>query len=629
MGGWAAQAPAILSALAILVLPGLPAALCLRARGVLRLGAAIVLSLAIVAVASFAAPLLGLRWSPLPIAIVAAVVTMIAALLRWLGRMDTREVPERTGWGTWASLGIAFLGWVAILLVGINGVDHPSQLYDGLFHLNAVEFISQTGDASPLHMTMIVPGEATAFYPTLWHAVVSLVVPVSGTVVAATNVVTIAVVALIWPVALACVTTVVFPTRPSAAAWAPLVAFGFSVFPLGFLNWGVLYPNLIGTALVPLFLTAVVRAFHRGESWTQHTLWIFVALAAAGATGVGHPSALLAGIALTTPFLIWRAWMAWRTAGRAGRIILGTAVLIGLVALAVIWLRANVTTNEWLPTQTMAQAFGEVAFLSPVARTAGFLLGPLAAIGVWRVVKDRSWWILVSYAVSIGFFIAAAWLPILPLRSAIVGVWYDDTTRVGALIALWGLPLAALGASVVVEWLRRQWREGPRRRAAAIAVVLVLGAASHLPMLRSDISYMRNASFLFTPQSQGLSSDEAALFAEIDSVLDEDSVVLGDPLTGAGLLYAYTGHSVVFPHVTGRYGDDAALLAREFAGGGVEICEAASRLGVTHAIDFGDLEIFPNHWTTFDGLHGLSASPILEEVDRVGDAVLYELTGCE
>lgn len=627
MAGWIGQAPALLVAIAIIVLPGLPAALCLRASGLQRLGAAIALSLAIVATASVVAPALGLGWSPLPVAIVASIVTAVAAVLRWTGRRVPPVARSRRPL-VWVALGAAFLGWTAILTVGIVDPSHPSQLYDGLFHLNAVEFIIQNSDASPLHMTMVTPGASSAVYPTLWHAVVALVVPVSGGVVTATNVVTVAVIAVIWPVALACLASIVFRAHPAAAFWAPLVAFAFSVFPLGFLNWGVLYPNLLGNVLLPLFLAFVIRAFSSGDGPAGRTLWILTAAAAAGASAAAHPSSLLAGVVLVVPFVVWQVLRPWPNASRTRRVLTVSGLLVGFALLVIIWLVANVTTHEWLPGVTMSQALGEVAFLSPVGRSTGLLIGLLAAIGIWRVVKDRQWWVLFAYGVSIAFYLASAWLPLLSLRSLFVGVWYDDTTRVGALLAMWGIPLAGLGAAVVAAWLRARWAAGSRALVVVIAALLVLGAATHLRPLANDVSYMRNSSYFFTSESQGLSSDEAALFEEIADRLDDDDVVLGDPLTGAGLLFAYTGNDVVFPHVTGRYGADAELLARDFATGGPAVCDAITRLGVTHVLDFGDRQLFENHWTTFDGLHHLGDSDLLSEVDRVGDAVLYEVTGC-
>lgn len=625
---WIAQTPALIAALAVLVLPGLPAALFLRVSGLLRLGAAIVVSLAIVATAAIVAPAVGMRWGILPVVIVAAVVTAIAAVLGFLTRGRRQTEVVRTPRGVWYSIAGTALAWAGLLVLGIVSPSHPTQLYDGLYHLNAVEFILQRSDASPFHMTMTNPSAATSFYPSLWHALVSLVVPAAGAIVPATNVVTITVVALIWPVALAVLAAVLFPAHRSAAVWAPVVALGFSVFPLGFLNWGVLYPNLLGTLLLPLFIAFTVTAVISGAAWPQRTLLALVALAAAAATAIGHPAALLGGVALLVPFALWRVAVGWRSAGTGLRVTLAAATIAGLGALAVVWKFANVTTHEWLPTMTMAQALGEVAFMSPVGRSAGFLLGPLAAIGIWRIVKDRQWWILWSFAVSVGFYLVSAWFPILSVRSAIVGVWYDDTTRVGALIAVFGLPFAGLGAAVLASWLRTLRRT---RRSGLLAVAIAaiaLAAASHLPMIYADLSFMRNVSYQFTDDSQGLTTDEADLFETAEEYLDDDSLVLGDPLTGAGLLFAYTGHDVVFPHVTGNYGADASYLARFLVTGTPEVCAAVDRLGVTHAFDFGDRELFENHYTVFDGLHGLADSPILTEVTSEGGATLYEITGC-
>lgn len=629
MTEWIEQSPALLAVLGLLILPGLPVALSVRARGVLRLGIAVVVSLATVAAASLIAPVVGLGWSLLPVILVALVINVVAVALRLVNR-SVRDAPVGTSskW-VWGAVILALCGWTAVVAIGIGGADHPNQLYDGLFHLNAVEFILQNADASSLHMTMATPGEVTAFYPALWHAVVSLIVPVSGGVVSATNVVTVGVVGLIWPVAVASLTSVVFSFRPNAAAWAALASFGFSVFPLGFLNWGVLYPNLLGTVLVPLFVSVVVAAFAPLLGWRDRLLWILVVLAAAGATGLAHPSALLGGIALVVPFVIMRTWTAAREARIFTRVMLLGLLFLGLAALILVWIRANVTTNVWLPSETMAQAVGEVVLLSPVERTAGLLLGPLAAIGVWQIVRMKLWWVLASYGVSIGFYLASAWFPILPLRSLVVGVWYDDTTRVGALLAIWGLPLAGLGAAVVGSWLRARWRTGARRLVTVLATLLAFAAASHLVMLSSDIAYMRGNSFQFNEESQGLSPDEAMLFEKADDALKSDSLVIGDPLTGAGLLYAYTGHDVVFPHVTGRYGSDADILARDFVSGDAAVCDAVARVGVTHAIDFGDRELFENHSSNFEGLHDLAKSPILTEVATIDEAILYEVTGCE
>lgn len=625
---WLGQAPAFVAALALLLLPGLPTALLLRFRGVLVPGAAIVGSLASVGAGSVIAPLLGMRWSLLPVLIVALVMTTIAAAL-WAVKRDRalrlRGADDR--W-VWAGVGAAALGWLLIIVLGVSSASHPSQLFDGIFHLDAVEFILQHGDASPFHMTMVVPGDASALYPTLWHAFVALVVPFSGAVVSATNVVTVVVVAVVWPVALAVLTSVLFPSAPRASAWTPLAAFGFSVFPLGFLNWGVLYPNLIGMLQVPLMLGFVLLAARPRVPWPQRAALVLLAVASVGATAMGHPSAMLAALLLLTPWAAWHGWRGARGHGTQGRLLFTAGAVLAFVAFVGVWRALNVSTGEWLPNTTMAQALGEVALLSPVGRTAGLLIGPLAAIGIWRAARSKQWWILWSHAVAAGFYLVAVWLPILSVRTAIVGIWYDDATRVASMVGVMGLPFAGLGAAVVFDWLRRLRETGYRGHATAVLVAAVLLGATHLVAVWNDISFMRNVSFRFDAESQGLTPDEAALFAKADRILAQDSKVIGDPLTGASLLYAYTGHDVVFPHVSGRYGPDAMLLARSMNTDSPEVCDAVQRLGVDYAVDFGDKELFENYYTTFDGLHDLKDSKILTEVARVGDAALFEVTGC-
>lgn len=625
---WLAQWPAFLAGLALLILPGLPAALLLRLRGAFLLAGSVVCSLASIGGASLIAPVMGVRWSVLPVVLVAVVTAAIAAVLRVVSRGRAVAVSSGASRWAWAALGAAVVVWGLVILLGIKSPSHPTQLYDGLFHLNAVEFILQKGDASPFHMTMALGDTKTTFYPTLWHAVVSLVVPVASSVVAATNVVTVVVIALVWPVALATLARALFPKRPAAAIWTPLLALGFTVFPLGFLNWGVLYPNLIGTIQIPLVLAFVILIGRSGLTRPQRIAIALLSLATAASTALGHPSALLGAVALLIPYAAWRAYEFAGARRRRDRWFVALLGVVCLAVLGIVWNNANVTTNEWLPGVTLAQAFGEAAFLGPVGRATGLLLGALSIAGISAVVRQRRWWILASHGVALAFYLAAAWLPVLYLRSAIVGVWYDDTTRVAALLAMIGLPLAGLGAAEVVAWGRGLHRSGHSRKALALIAVLVVLAATHLTAVRDDLSFMRNVSFRFDDESRGLSAEEAQLFDEADEILDEDDLVLGNPLTGAALLYAYTGHDVVFPHVTGRYSTSAQILARSLNLGEPPACDALEDVGVTYVLDFGDRELFENHYTTYGGLHDLSDLPFLTEAARVGDAVLYEVSGC-
>ena len=165
MATWAGQVPAMLAVLGLLIIPGLPVALCVRARGVIRLGVAIIVSVAVIAAASLIAPVIGLGWSLLPVLLVAVIVSLVAVALRRVGRgSGDRSIGTASKW-VWGAVILAFCGWTTVVAFGVGGADHPNQLYDGLFHLNAVEFILQNSDASPLHMTMVAPETSIRVLP--------------------------------------------------------------------------------------------------------------------------------------------------------------------------------------------------------------------------------------------------------------------------------------------------------------------------------------------------------------------------------------------------------------------------------------------------------------------------------
>lgn len=636
MGDWIAQAPALLAAAALLLLPGAPAAWLIGLRGALLPGGAAAISLATVAVAALLAPLAGVHWSPPAVVALAAVVTAAVALIRWLRRSERPVALGRASVWVFSSLALSAVLWIGATAWGMASPAHPAQHFDVVFHLNAVAFVLDHGSASPVDMTMAAPGAAHSFYPTLWHSLTALIVPLAGGVVAATNVMTLAVVGVLWPAAVLFLAASVWPDRQRTLVAAPLLTLAFALYPLGFLNWGALYPNLLGNALVPVVLGLAVLSARRGARPLWQRILVIVALiGAAGATAVAHPSSLLTALALVLPFAVGRVAVAWRTAGttRAAKVGGTAAVAFGALLLIGVWPSLNVTTNEWMPYESLAQALGEAVALGPVGRPASLLVALLSIIGAATAFRTRSGrWLVGAQLIAAGLFVVAAWLPVLWLRSSIVGLWYDDVVRVGAVLAVAALPLAARGADAVVSRCLTWWRTLPRRaslmRIGAVALVALLVAAPTLLAPRHEVLAMRELSFLASEQSQGLSPDEADLLEEASETLPAGAVVIGDPLTGAGLVYAYTGRRTVFPHIKGVYGPDAALLGTRLREGGPEVCAAVERLGVQYALDFGDRVIFPKYGELYTGLHDLDRSPVLTAIAEEGDATLYRVTGC-
>lgn len=629
---WIGSVPALVFAVALLIVPGLPAAWLAGFRGPLLIATSAVATLAVAAAASIAAPMVHVPWSIIPVLIGSVVLAIVVGLIAGFRR---RERPVISGPG-WVTLVVAAAVWTALLAYGMGRPDNPAQHFDALFHLNAVQYVIDRGDASSFHMTLAYPGRHNVFYPALWHAMTSLIVPVAGGVFEATNLMSIVVCGVLWPAGIMLLTAAVWPTRRLAIRLAPLATLGAMFFPMGFLNWGVLYPNLLGNALVPTVLALVVLVFRSGLPWRMRGALALLTIGAAGACALGHPSSLLLALAMIVPFFIERLIVLWRegTAARWVRIVLTVGLAGAVAVLLAAWLTLGRGWTEWQPNQSPAQAIGEAFLLAPLGRPVAALLVVLVVVGAVAVIRRRSGiWMIGAHLVTVVFFLVAVSMQHQGLRQLIVGLWYADLHRLAANLVVASLPLAAVGAECVLTWGRGWVTEAAGRArigriAAAVVVLAVLGAPQFL-VVRNEARVMTSLSFAADDDVQGLSPDERALFAKAAEIVPDDSPVIGDPLTGAGLLYAAEGVPVVFPHVFGRFGEDATLLGKELNQGGDEVCAALERTNVTYALDLGERRIYDTYNWWYLGLHDLDDSDMVTEIARVGDAALFEITGCD
>lgn len=243
MISWFGAVPAFLLAAGLLVVPGALVAMGWGRRGLGVLLLAPPLSLAAFALASVVAPLVGVRWSLVPLAGMTLVLTTPALVLRGVGRLPaaprTSVVDDGSdarmewvwvlgGWAVAAALGIL------TLRLGAGRPDAVSQSYDAVFHLNALRYIEETGSASPLDLQGMI--HAGGFYPSLWHAFASLVMPaVSGSVPAAANLATLSQAVVVWPLGCVLLVRQLLGPRPELLGAAAVLSMGFVAFP-----WSVL-----------------------------------------------------------------------------------------------------------------------------------------------------------------------------------------------------------------------------------------------------------------------------------------------------------------------------------------------------------------------------------------------------
>lgn len=643
---WIQAAPAYLTALALVVFLGLPVALALRLRGFALLAASIAGSFAIITLSSFLAPTLGLSWS-----IILPVVTAIgvSAVLFPLGR----RFSPRPAVGIIRSLvnpliavavAAALIG--TLVKSGLGAPDAISQSYDNVFHLNLVQFILDGRDASPLHMTLAVPEATSQFYPNTWHATAALVVQLTGaSVELATGSMIFATACVVWPVAVLFFASPLVGQKLRHHLAVAVVASGFTAFPYMLLSWGVLYPNLLSTALIPIalgFLGAVLRTNTAGTRIAPFSLWVGLA-GALMASAAAHPNALFGFAALGLPLVIASLPSFLRAAGSTGaQVLRASAALLPFIAIGALWLRLGTGDNGREFEQNPVKAAISALTNSPLLDQRAWFLTVLVLGGVFITMwcKEHRW-LVGSYLVAVGLYVVASGLS-GPVRTAITGLWYNDAHRLAALIAIAAVPLAAITLARLTDMVAAGARSAeiserlPQAKlavfAGAMIAVVLVGAAFGLRGGSMNLMVEKlHELHQIDEESRLLSTNEIELMREAKDILPEDAVIAGNPWNGSALAYTFADRSVVFPHLGGQYGKDALQIAKNLKMGSPKACDAANRLGVTHVLDMGELYSVRGdamRHLDYPGLTDVSGSPVLTPILTEGDATLYELTGC-
>lgn len=636
---WVIVMPLIISILA-LVVPGivvLAAGWGVRRLRILAL--APVVSIAILAVAAIAAPLVRLSWSIVPIAIVTIVAAAAAyALRRWVGPESGDRTPGRTL--LWGGLSLVVAGVVIALQLAwvFGGPAHISQTFDAIVHLNTVAFAVDTGDASAFHIGLT---SDIGFYPNGWHTVAALAAQVTGAAVpVAVNAANIALAAVAWPLSVVALSTALLKERTAVVVSAAALSTGFGAFPLLLMFFGVLYPNAMGYAVLPGGVAVVVHLLRTTGLAARARAAVLLLVAAAG-VGLAHPNAFLsmaalgAGVAVVE--LIGRAV---RHPSRR-RWLSTTAILLALfVVLGVLWrvMRTNAEMSIWAPWQTTARAVGEALLLSPGGYTITLTVSVMTAAGVIAIVRrPRLLVVAAPMAVATVLFVVASGTAAgNALREFLTNPWYNDSYRLAALLPAAGIPVAVLGAVTIADAVARvlaRARAGRVLRIAVAAVgVLAVFSVGVSPNILRTAADARGA-YALDATSPLLTSDEESLLERLPETTPADAVIAGSPWTGASLAYAIGDRQVLRKHVFGSIGPDEEYLDNRLSAidSDPRVCEVVDSLGVDYVLDFGAQNVWNNPGVGLErqGLYNLAPSEHLVLVDSEGpSARLFKIEGC-
>ena len=630
------------------------------------------ISIAIIAGTGVVAPVVGLAWGPVPIAAATALtaLALLAARL-WTARRrpERREAGARrrsdpvtaAAWCVAWPLSAAVTGYTVGRI--LNTPDAISQTYDAVFHLNAVEWILKTGNASSLRLLLEAPQGSV--YPLGWHTVIAAAMRLCGAtdIPLATNAMVLAVSGLVWTSGCLALTHVLFRGRPLALLVAAVMAGSFAAFPHVLLTWGVLYPNFLSVALLPALLAAArelvpTAGAHAGSGPTGLLL-------PAGALGVGglgltQPNTaatlLLALVILAVARAVTtvRTPPAERPAGALRRQALVSGGLAAALVLTWILMRPPRSAGElWGANYAASSSIGEAITSMPAPLWMIWVPAVLAFIGFVAALRTDGYrWLAALHATTGALYVVARSTQDADLRFFLVGIWYNDSNRLAALLPVTAVPLAALGMLVVTQWTRAlsaqlaaaQWARGARERLAAAgervrilswwrwaaypAVVTALVLTGPLSTAMSNTVWLLEQTYLFSPGSPSITPDERALIDELPDLIDKDAVVAVDPRSGAALAYALAGVDTTLKHLLHRHDPEVYVIQDKLNKAATDptVCPAVRKLGATYALYFPGKTI--SNQKPFPGFTHLDTAPGFELVAKQGDAALYRITAC-
>lgn len=657
-------------ALALILIPGLLIAIAAGQKGFDALGLAPALSVVTIAVSAIIAPLLGLRWAVwIPLVFALLLAALVYAILVLGGRLglspsprNGQQAPVSSWWS--AGQGWAYGGWaiggLLLLRNSTNAIGDPnwvSQTYDANFHLNAIRYIADHGNASSLFISSMTSGDGSAtFYPAAWHGFASLVFELSGAgVPVVANTVSVLIAGFIWPLSLLYLVRQLFSlARPSFLA-AGVISAAYISFPLLLLYFGVLYPNSLGISLLPVGVAIVAQVFGLGDQQRLRLgqgliLGVLVSLAIA----LAHPNMVMTLLMMTVPML---AFFAFRQLIRAtrGEVTPVTVVAQILMSASLIWLvwilwgivRPPQEAGGWEPSTVDTAGIGEALLNNSLGAGNLWVISLLGLVGAFCVFHTRRnlIWLVALWAYTAYFYIASRSMTWDDGRDWVVGVWYHDPFRIAAMLPVAAAPLAVLGTDYLIRRLIEATRPLFKKRAhlamvAISALVLVpLTWATQGNHRMEDYVATTFWSYAPSPNSPLLTPDEYKVLYALDNYVPEGATIIVNPWTGASLAYAISGREVTAYHTSYEPTPENEVLIKDLdqATHNPAVCRAVKHENARYGLYFGGQEINQHisgkHTSEYKSLEYLNqlrarGNGAVEVLYQSGQATLYRINLC-
>lgn len=371
---------------------------------------------------------------------------------------------------------VAGIAITTIVFVGNIGAatDFLAE-FDSVHHLGTAYTFSQTGIwssfASSADMGLdeaIRPSSVGGFYPSLWHTLVALLMScLDIPVTLAANAVNFILTATIFPASMFFLMRILFRDELIPVLTGTVVIFAFMAFPWKFLIWGPLFPNLMSMALVPAVCGLFLLLFEERNTRSTFIASIVLFLIGMLVLVFSQTNAVFIMGVFFIPYLIWQASRI-PLIKNATRSTMLKRVLCGIaaaLAIGIIWvvfykmpfLRA-LFSQVWPAFTDVPGALFNVLTLSFRETMPQYLLGVLVILGIIGTIfnkgKRKYLWITCSYLIMVIIYMICVTSE-GTIKQLAGGFWYTDPMRLGAIAALYAMPLVCIGLSCIAQVLNR------------------------------------------------------------------------------------------------------------------------------------------------------------------------------
>lgn len=637
-------------ALLVLFVPGLVAALLLRAPWLPALALAPGLSTTALVLVSVTSSVIGVPWGPVPLIVgVLAVWLTAAALGALIRRYAAAEEPGRLPIAVLAVTGVAAL-CVALVLLPVSGTPEAfPQHPDTIFHLGAAQWMVEHHDASFLHALDFSSPSASGVYPAAFHTMVATVAQLSGApVVVAASSFVLVIAGAAWPLGCIFLARTLFGSRLAVTLSAGVVSVAFSAFPFMLMGYGVLWPTLFGQTLLPgtLALLAVVISAAPRESppLTSRLRAAVLLLATLPGLAVAHVNALvtflLFGCVMVAGVVLGKAWQIRRAHPRlAATYALGLAVATGLAFFAS---TGNSSKGGRMlkfgapgPELPRREAVYDVLLFARHGAGELWVLAALVAVGTVIVIvryRGRRWVVAALIITAVLLFLNVGIDS--PTVRLVTWPWNNQSVRLAPMVVLPAVLLAtvalATGAQFLQSRLATQTRIRPPSWTPAVAVpllFLLVTGGGYVNTHRATLDPYFHPDYAHSWASKA----ELRALHTLARLVPSDAVVAENPWNGGSYMYVVSGRHMLFPTEKTRTPGDRTLLASRLddVGRSTSVCAAARREHVKFAITGGRAFAGAGKRARqYAGVDAVGSSDAFRKVAKEGTYTLYRMVSC-